>query len=290
MPGTQTTTEAVPEMQLQSLSWWSEAGQNLVQTYGPKLLAGLAVLIIGWIVARILCGILRRVMARAKVDATLAGFTGNMVYMTLLTLVVISAISAAGFPSTSFVAVIGAAGVAIGLALQGSLANFAAGVMLILFRPFKAGDFIEAGGATGTVEEVHVFATTLKTPDNKRIIVPNAGITGGNITNFSAKEIRRVDLVFGIGYGDDLQRAKDVLVEILRKDECVLADPAPVIAVLELADSSVNLAVRPWVKTADYWDVYFEVTEKVKREFDAQGVSIPFPQRDIHIHQVPVAG
>jgi len=281
-----TTGEAAT---LQDPNWWLETGQNLLTTYGPKVLAVLAVLVIGWIVVRILTGASRRLMTRAKVDPTLAGFMSNMMYMALMALVVISAFSAGGFPTTSFVAIIGAAGLAVGFALQGSLANFAAGVMLILFRPFKTGDYIEAAGVSGTVEVIHVFATTLKTPDNKLIVVPNAGVTGGNITNYSAKELRRVDMVFGVGYGDDIKQAKDILASVMEKDERVLADPAPVIAVVELADSSVNIAVRPWVKTADYWGVYFDITEKVKCEFDAKGISIPFPQSDVHVHQAPSA-
>jgi len=191
-----------------------------------------------------------------------------------------------GVETTSFVAVLGAATLAIGFALQGSLSNFASGVMLIIFRPFKTGDFIEAGGATGTVEEVGVFATKIKTGDNKAVIAPNSSITSGNIINYSAKEMRRIDMVFGIGYGDDIKKAKEVLHSILDADARVLKDPAPTIGVLELADSSVHFACRPWVKTADYWGAYFEITEQVKLQFDAQGISIPFPQQDLHLHKV----
>ena len=181
---------------------------------------------------------------------------------------------------------IAAAGLAIAFALQGSLANFAAGVMLILFRPFKAGDFIEGGGTTGVVEQILVFNTVLRTPDNKTIIVPNAGMTGSNIINYSAKATRRVDMVFGIGYDDDMKQAKAVLEKILADHEFVLSDPPPQVVVAELADSSVNFNVRPWSKTEDYWTVYSDVTEAVKLEFDKQGISIPFPQQDVHMHQV----
>ena len=228
-------------------------------------------------------------MSRSNVDETLVTFVANLAYMGLMALVVISALGQVGVNTTSFAALIAAAGLAIGFALQGSLGNFAAGVMLILFRPFNVGDFIEAAGVAGVVEEVQVFATRMRTGDNKTIIVPNGQITGGSIINYSAKDTRRVDLVFGIGYSDDLQKAKAILNEIVSADERVLADPEPVIAVLELADSSVNFAVRPWVKTGDYWGVFFDLQEKVKLEFDRQGVSIPFPQTDVHLHQLPAA-
>ena len=225
-------------------------------------------------------------MHKANVEATLIGFATNLTFTLLMTLVVISAVQKLGVPTTSFVAVVGAAGLAIGFALQGSLANFAAGVMVIIFRPFKAGDFVEAGGVSGTVEEVQIFATVLKTPDNKRVILPNSAITCGTITNYSTNDTRRVDLVFGIGYGDDIKKAKTVLEDILAQDARVLKDPAPTVAVSELADSSVNIVVRPWVKTPDYWSVHCDVTEAVKQRFDEERLSIPFPQRDIHLHQV----
>lgn len=259
---------------------------HLLATYGQALLQALAALVLGWLVAKIIRGIVRRVMRRAKMDELLVGFVGNMTYMGLMTLVIITALGVLGVNMTSFAAVLAAAGLAIGLALQGSLSNFASGVMIIAFRPFKVGDYVEAGGVAGVVEEVQVFATRLRTPDNKAVIVPNGGITAGEITNYSAKDTRRVDLVFGIGYDDDLQKAKNVLTEIIKRDQRVLQDPVPTIAVLELGDSSVNFAVRPWVKTADYWDVYFGITEAVKVEFDKQGISIPFPQSDVHLHQV----
>jgi len=258
-----------------------------VTQWGPKVIAAVATFLIGWIVARILTGVLRRVLARASVDPTLIGFLGSLCYIGLLTLVVIAAVGKLGVQTTSFIAVIGAAGLAVGFALQGSLANFAAGVMLIIFRPFKAGDYVEAGGVAGSVEEIQVFATRFKTPDNRAIVVPNASITAGTITNYSAKDTRRVDLVFGISYGDDMQKAKQIIAGILDRDERVLKDPAPTIAIGELAESSVNIVVRPWVKAADYWAVLFDTNEAVKTEFDAQGISIPFPQRDVHM--VPAA-
>ena len=264
----------------------TEKAQALFVQYGPVVVTALITLVVGWIVARIISGVLRRVMTKAKVESTLIGFVTNLVFSLLMTLVVISAVQKLGVPTTSFVAVVGAAGLAIGFALQGSLANFASGVMVIIFRPFRAGDFVDAGGVSGTVEEVQIFATILKTPDNKRLIVPNAAITGGTITNYSANDMRRVDLVFGIGYGDDIKKAKTVLEGILAAEPRILADPVPVIAVSELADNSVNFVVRPWVKTPDYWGVLFDLTEAVKLRFDAESISFPFPQRDVHMHQV----
>jgi len=254
--------------------------------YGLKVLAALAILVIGRILVSVVAGIVRRLLRRSNVDETLTRFVSNLTKFALLTIVIIAALGALGIQTASFVAIIGAAGLAVGLALQGSLANFAAGVLLILFRPFKAGDFVDAGGTMGSVEEIQIFNTVLRTPDNKQVIVPNAQITGGTITNFSAKDTRRVDLVFGIGYGDDIRKARETLEKILADDPRVLKDPPPTVAVLELADSSVNFAVRPWVNSGDYWAVFFDLTEKVKTTFDAQGISIPFPQRDVHMHAV----
>jgi len=225
-------------------------------------------------------------MERRNVDALLASFTSNIAYVALVAFVVIAALSKLGIQTTSFVAIIGAAGLAIGLALQGSLANFASGVMIIAFRPFKVGDFIEAGGVSGVVEGIQIFSTQMRTGDNKAMIIPNANITGGNITNYSAKDTRRVDMVFGIGYDDDIKQAKDVLLELIADDERILKDPEAVVAVSELADSSVNFVVRPWVNAADYWGVMFDFTEAVKLRFDKEGISIPYPQQDLHLHKV----
>lgn len=258
---------------------------NLVNTWGPLAGKALLTLVIGWIVARIVRSIVRGVMIRGKVDETLTGFCTSLLYMLLMALVAISALSKLGVDTTSFAALIAAAGLAVGFALQGSLGNFAAGVMLIIFRPFKVGDFVEVGGTSGAVEQIQVFATTLNTPDNKTIVVPNAAITSSNITNYSAKPTRRIDMAFGIGYGDDIAKAKQIISDILSKDSRVLKDPEPTIAVAELADSSVNIATRPWVNTADYWGVLFDITEAVKLEFDAQGITIPYPQQDVHMHQ-----
>ena len=254
--------------------------------YGTKIIGAIAILVIGRIIVGILTGIIKRLMSKANADETLAKFVSSLARITMMTFVFIAALGALGVETTSIIALLGAAGLAVGFALQGSLSNFAAGVMLIIFRPFKAGDYVDAGGSMGSVEGISIFNTILKTPDNRVVIVPNGNIVGNNITNFSTEEKRRIDLVFGIGYGDDLKKAKQVLQQIIAADSRILKDPAPTIAVLELADSSVNFAVRPWVPTVEYWDVYFDLIEKVKLTFDEMGISIPFPQTDIHVHQV----
>jgi small conductance mechanosensitive channel len=258
----------------------------MAQEWGINIGLALVTLIIGMWVAKFIRSIMKKALSKRGVDGTLTGFLSSITYMALMTMVAIAAIGRLGVETNSFIAIIGAAGLAIGFALQGSLSNFAAGVMIIFFRPFKAGDFVEVAGVAGVILEVQIFATTLKTGDNKKMIIPNGSITGGNIVNYSAHDTRRVDMVFGIGYDDDIKQAKEILGRILKEDERTLADPAPLVAVSELADSSVNFICRPWVKTADYWPVYWDVTEKVKLEFDAAGVSIPFPQRDVHMHSV----
>jgi small conductance mechanosensitive channel len=213
----------------------------------------------------------------------LARFLGNILYAVLLVAVIIAAVDQLGVNTTSLLAVFGAAGLAVGLALQNSLSNFSAGVMLIIFRPFKVGDFIEAAGVTGVVEEVQIFNTLLKTPDNREIIVPNGQIYSGTITNFSARDTRRIDLVFGIGYDDDIKKAKQLIEQIMTADDRILKEPAAAVALGELADSSVNINVRPWVKSENYWPVRADLLENVKAAFDANGISIPFPQRDVHM-------
>jgi small conductance mechanosensitive channel len=252
---------------------------------GLKALAALAIFVVGRMVARALRGALHRTLTKRGMDAMLTSFLSSIVYTLTLTMVVIAAIGQLGVATTSFVAVLGAAGLAVGLALQGTLGNFASGVMIILFRPFKVGDFIEAGGTSGVVLSVKIFVTELKTGDNKLVIVPNGSIMGGNITNYSAHETRRVDMVFGCGYGDDVRVVKKELEQILAEDERVLEEPAPVVKVSELGDSSINFVVRPWVKSADYWAVLWDTHEKVKLRFDEKGIEIPFPQRDVHLHQ-----
>ena len=257
---------------------------GVLTIYGLKVLAAIVVFIVGRWIAKALTKFTETLMKKRQVDPTIVSFVANMTYIALLVFVVLAALGQLGIQTTSFIAVIGAAGLAIGLALQGSLANFAAGFLMIIFRPFKVGDYIEGAGVAGTVEAIQIFTTQLRTPDNKTVIIPNSSLTAGNITNWSVKGTRRVDLVMGIGYGDDIDKAKSIMGDILAKDERVLKDPPPQIAVLELADSSVNLMVRPWVKSQHYWDVYCDTTENIKKSFDTQGISIPFPQRDVHMY------
>ena len=258
---------------------------ELVTIYGLKVVAAIVILVVGRWVAIGVRNLVRRLMRKAGIDQTIRRFVGNLTYILLLVFIVLAALSQLGIQTTSFIAVLGAAGLAIGLALQGSLANFAAGFLMILFKPFRVGDYIEGGGVAGTVEEIQIFTTTMKTPDNKTVIVPNAKMTGDNIINWSTLGTRRVDLIFGIGYGDDIDKAKQVMADVLAQDERILKEPPPQIAMLELADSSVNFVVRPWVRVQDYWSVHFDTTEKIKKAFDANGISIPYPQRDVHLFQ-----
>ena len=253
--------------------------------YGLNLIGAIAIFVFGKWIARRVTTVIRKLMEKGQVDATLVRFAENLIYIILMIVVILAALNTLGVQTTSFVAILGAAGLAIGLALQGTLGNVGSGVLLIMFRPFKVGDVVSAGGETGSVEAISLFATTLKTPDNKVIIIPNSAVTGGNITNFSAKETRRVDMVFGIGYDDDLKLAKATLEEIVTADERVLKDPAPFIAVSELADSSVNFVVRVWVSSGDYWGVHFDTIEKVKLTFDEKGISIPYPQVAMHLNK-----
>jgi small conductance mechanosensitive channel len=258
---------------------------ELLTLYGLKVLSALVIFIVGRWISKFFEKITEKIMNKRDVDPTIVSFVGNLTYFILLTFFILAALSQLGIQTTSFIAIIGAAGLAIGLALQGSLSNFAAGFLMIIFRPFKVGDYIEGAGTAGTVEKIQIFTTQLKTPDNKTIIVPNAKMTGDNIVNYSTKGTRRVDMVFGIGYGDDIDKAKQVMTDVLAKDTRVLKDPPPVIALSELGDSSVNFVVRPWVNSSDYWDFYFETMEKIKKRFDEEGISIPFPQRDVHIYE-----
>jgi small conductance mechanosensitive channel len=260
--------------------------QQLIETYvlpwGINIVMALAIFIVGKFVVNILVNVAKKLMGKAKVDNILINFIASIIKTVLLLFVVIAALDQLGVDTTSMIALIGAAGLAIGLALQGTLQNLASGVMLIIFRPFSDGDFIEAAGVSGVVEQIGIFSITMRTGDNREIIVPNGEIYGGTITNNSRRDTRRVDMVFGIGYDDDLLKAKDIIKKILSEDERILADPAPAVVVGELADSSVNFNVRPWCKTSDYWGVYSDVHEKIKLTFDAEGISIPYPQMDIH--------
>lgn len=257
--------------------------QEWATFYGLKILAALVILVLGRWVSKALRSFTERMLTKSKVEPTLISFVGNLIYVALMAFVIIAAMNQLGIQTTSFIAVIGAAGLAIGLALQGSLANFAAGVLMVIFNPFKAGDLIEGAGTTGVVEEIQIFTTILKTGDNKTIIVPNAKLMGDNIVNYSAKNTRRVDLTIRVSYKDDLRKVREVLNHVLTEDNRILKDPAPTIAVLELAESGVHFVVRPWVKTGDYWDVYFDLLETIKKRFEVEGISIPFPQRDVHV-------
>jgi len=259
--------------------------QTLGMEYGVKILGALAILIIGMWVAKQLKKGITKLMEKRSVDPTLISFSVSMLYVVMQVFVIVAALEKLDIKTTSFIAVLGAAGLAIGLALQGSLANFAAGVLMIIFKPFKVGDFVEAGGAKGSVVEISIFTTILNTMDNKKVIVPNAKLMGDNITNYSANDTRRVDLTAGISYADDIDKARAAIQAALAEVDGILESPSPDILVSEMADSSVNFAVRPWCSPADYWGVYFGVTEAIKKKFDAEGICIPFPQRDVHMYE-----
>lgn len=262
-----------------------EKGVNLGIDLGIKIATALAIFLIGKFLIKILVRGISRVMQKQGVDKTLETFICNLVRISLMVVVVIAAIGAIGVETTSFIAIFGAAGLAVGLALQGSLSNFASGVLIILFRPYRVGDYIEAAGIAGSVEQVQILTTILKTGDNKQIIVPNSQIMDSIITNYSANDTRRIDMVVGVSYDDDLDKVRKTLEELLAADERILLEPAPLIAVSELADSSVNFIVRPWVKSADYSGVKFGMTEAIKKRFDKEGISFPFPQQDVHLYK-----
>jgi small conductance mechanosensitive channel len=277
------------ELQNQALAIdWTKM-LDLVKTQGVELAINVATAIAIFYVGKMVVGMLvrgmRKVMQKQEIDKTLETFVSNLVRMVLMVIVAIAAISQLGIETTSFIAIFGAAGLAVGLALQGSLSNFAAGVLIVLFRPYRVGDFIEGAGIAGVVEQVQILTTVLRTGDNKRIIVPNGQIMDSIITNYSANETRRVDMVVGVSYSDDLDKVRGVLEELVAADERILEDPACTIAVSELADSSVNFVLRPWVKTPDYWGVMFDMTEAIKKRFDKEGISIPFPQQDVHLYK-----
>lgn len=259
--------------------------QQLVLTHAPNILFALVTLIVGWNLIGFAIRIMQKGLEKKGVEITLRGFLGNLANTLLKAMLIISVASMVGIETTSFVAIIGAAGLAIGLALQGSLSNFAGGVLILLFKPYKVGDVIQAQGEIGCVNEIQIFTTQLLTPDNKRIIIPNGPLANGNITNYSAENKRRVDFVFGIGYGDSIDKAREVIKGVLDADERIHKDPEALIVVSALADSSVNFTVRVWADSADYWGVFFATTEKVKKAFDAEGITIPYPQRDVHMHQ-----
>lgn len=253
--------------------------------YLPKVLLGIVTLIVGFWLAKVITKVLHKSLEKAKVEETLLAFLTSIVSILLKVLVVISVATMVGIQMTSFIAIMGAMAFAVGLAFQGSLSNFSGGILIILLKPFKSGDFIEAQGHSGTVDSIQIFHTILKTVDNKKIIIPNGPLSNGNIVNYTAQDTRRNNWVFGIGYGDDFEKAKRLILDILEADERVLKDPAPFAKVGELAGSSVNITVRSWVSLAEYWNVHFDVIEKVKKSFDENGISIPFPQTDVHIIQ-----
>jgi small conductance mechanosensitive channel len=252
-------------------------------TYGIKIVGAIVILIIGRIAASLARRIVRKALSRKKTDETLVSFISILVYALVMVFIVLATLATLGVQTASFVAVLGAAAFAIGFALQGSLSNFAAGVMIIVFRPYKVGDFIESAGVAGTVREVRLFNTIIDTPDNIKIMVPNSKIYGDVIRNLSSYDTRRVDLVVGIGYSSSIGKAHEVAMSVLKSDPRVLSDPEPQIAVAELADSSVNLVIRPWVKKEDYWGVKFDVTRRIKEAFDENDIEIPFPQHVVHM-------
>jgi len=251
---------------------------ELVTVYGIKVIAAAVIFIAGRWISRGLKNISTKLMEKQNVEPAVVSFVGNMTYIAFLVFFIIAALGQLGIQTTSFIAIIGAAGLAIGFALQGSLSNFAAGFLLIIFKPFKINDFIEGAGTIGTVEKIHIFTTQLKTPDNKTVIIPNKKLTDDNIINYT-------HMTFGIGYSDDIDKAKNIIMNIIENDARVLKDPVPIVAVSSLGDSSVNIVARPWTAASDYWDAYFDITENVKKKFDEEGVSIPFPQRDVHLYQ-----
>jgi len=256
---------------------------EVITTWGISVIGAITILVLGRIVAGIVRGAIKRVMQKRNADPGLAGFVGNIAFYLIFVFAIVAALAKFGIQTASFVAVLGAVGFAVGFALQGSLSNFASGVMILIFRPFRVDDYISTAGVAGTVKEIGLFATTLATPDNVKIIVPNSKVYGDTIQNYSSFDTRRVDWSIGIGYGSSIEKSKETLLGLLRKDARVLGDPAPMVAVAELADSSVNLVARAWVKRTDYWDVKFDLTREIKEELDAAGVEIPFPQRVIHM-------
>ena len=271
---------------LEKASIYTDKAVELVVSYAPKVLMALITFIVGLIIIRLITNGLKKLFSRQNYDVTLQGFLASLVGIILKVLLAITVISMLGVQMTSFIALLGAAGLAVGMALSGTLQNFAGGVMLLLFRPYKIGDLIETQGHTGVVKEIQIFNTVLNTPDGKMVIVPNAPISTNSLVNFTAQGNLRVDLSVGIGYADDIAKAKNVILQLLNNDERILKEPSAFVGVESLGDNSVNLVVRPWTNTATYWDVYFDSYEAIKNALDANGISIPYPQRDVHMKQV----
>ncbi|QKU90172.1 small-conductance mechanosensitive channel MscS [Vibrio cholerae] len=265
---------------------WLTNNSDLLIQYGVNVISAILILFIGNLVVKGVAGSVANVLKKKEMDKAVVDFIHGLVRYTLFIIVLIAALSRIGVQTASVVAVIGAAGLAVGLALQGSLSNFAAGVLIVAFRPFKSGDYVEIGGVAGSVNSIQIFQTVLKSPDNKMVVVPNSAVIGGAITNYSRHETRRVDMVIGVSYKSDLQKTKRVLRETLEKDPRILKDPDMTIGVLTLADSSINFVVRPWCKTSDYWAVYFDSMQAIKEALDANGIEIPFPQMDVHLNKI----
>jgi len=272
----------IPGMNYDWSALWVQV-KTLGVDFAINAIIAIAVFYVGRIIARAIAKGVRKLMQAQEVDKILESFVGNLVYWILMTFVIIAAISQLGIQTTSLIAIMGAAGLAIGLALQGSLANFAAGVLIVMFRPYRVGDLVEAAGISGAVVQVQILTTILKTGDNKQIVVPNGQIMGSIITNYSANDTRRVDMLVGVSYDDDIDKVRSTLEQLIAAEDRILDDPACTIAVSELADSSVNFVVRPWVKSADYWGVKFDLTEAIKKRFDKEGITFPFPQQDVHL-------
>jgi len=279
------TIEAAVQPASNETANWLEALQAFGVEYGARVIGALAILIIGIFIAKQIKKVIIKLMQRSKVDPTLISFVSSLSYVAMQVFVIVAALEKLSIKTTSFVAILGAAGLAVGLALQGSLSNFAAGVLMIVFKPFTVGQVVDAGGVLGTVREIGIFTTVIDTLDNKKTIVPNAKLTTDNITNYSANDTRRIDITAGISYADDIDKARAAIKAVLKEVPGILETPAPDIFVSEMADSSVNFAVRPWCRPADYWGVYFGVTEGIKKKFDAENITIPFPQRDVHIYE-----
>ena len=270
---------------MESITQWFSQNQGMLSHYLLQALFALVIFVIGKMVAESVTKLLKKALAKKAIDKAVSSFIASIAYALLMVAVALMALSQIGVETTSFIAILGAAGLAVGLALKDSLSNFASGVLIIILKPFKAGDFVEAGGVAGSIAKIEIFSTTIKTGDNKVVIVPNSQITGKAITNFSMEKTRRVDMIIGVGYDADLKQTKQLLTDIVTNHEKVLADPAPTIAVSELADSSVNFVVRPWCKTEDFWKVKFDLTEQIKISLDEAGITIPFPQMDVHLHK-----
>jgi small conductance mechanosensitive channel len=270
---------------MESVNTFWEKINDVVITFGPRLIGAIITLIIGWWIIKIIQRSVRKSFVKREMDPSLRGFLNSMIGILLKTLLLISVVGMIGVQMTSFIAILGAVGLAVGLALSGTLQNFAGGVVILLFKPFKVGDYIDAQGHSGSVNEIQIFNTILKTPDNKTIIIPNGGLSTGSMINYSTEPRRRVDFVFGIGYGDDVDKARAVIQKLIDGDDRILKDPKSFIAVKELGDSSVNLVVRVWAEASNYWGIYFDMHEKVYKTFDKEGLNIPFPQMDVHVHK-----